>query len=207
MEDLELPTCEQLMAGIQAFEKNEKRGYMYYDALDRISDYWGTSTEMAYGVKMLLDGWPLAFYRCGYFNFSLLVECIQRNLELLDHFKQRSIRSLSNTDHNQINNLFNDLLDALRGGKRASPVAVAKSLHLLAPDFFPPWDTEIALGYGSWWAFSEFGALEYVPFCWKMKCIAASVADYECIRNPNPKRTPLKLIDEYNYSKFTKKWI
>jgi len=86
-------------------------------------------------------------------------------------------------------------------------VAVAKALHLLAPDFFPLWDTDIAITYGSWWAFSDFGALEYVPFCWKMKRLVEHLADCNCVRDAVPKRSPLKLIDEYNYSKFTKRWV
>jgi hypothetical protein len=86
-------------------------------------------------------------------------------------------------------------------------VAVAKTLHLFAPEFFPLWDTDIAIAYGSWWAFSEFGEMEYWPFCWKMKRIAAHVADCECVRTASPKRSTLKLIDEYNYSRFTKHWL
>lgn len=72
MDDLELPTCDQLKAGIEAFETNERRGYVYFDALRHISKHWGDPTEMARGIKMLLDVWHLAFYRFGNFDFSLL---------------------------------------------------------------------------------------------------------------------------------------
>ena len=207
MDSFEMPNCDRLKAGIEAFEKNERRGSVYFEALDHIFSNWGSPIEMSMGVKTLLDIWHLSFYRFGNFDLSLLIDCVAQNLNILNRFKDRSINSLSNTDEDEIKDLFNQFLDTLRGGNRRSPVAVAKSLHLLAPDFFPLWDTDIALGYGSWWVFSEFGASEYIPFCWKIKYVSERVTQCECVLNPNPKRSLLKLIDEYNYSRFTKGWI
>ncbi|MEW6377872.1 MAG: hypothetical protein AB1502_19035 [Thermodesulfobacteriota bacterium] len=203
----EIPNCDQLKGGIDAFARNECRGYVYFEALSHISENWGDPIEMARGIKILLDVWHLSFYRFGNFELSLLTKCVEHNLSLIDRFKQRNINSLSSSDEAEIKDMFNEFLDALRGGNRRSPVAVAKSLHLLAPNFFPLWDTEIAVNYGSWWVFSDFGALEYVPFCWKIKHVAENLEVCECVLNANPNRSLLKLIDEYNYSKFTKRWI
>ncbi len=207
MDDLEIPRCDQLQAGIKAYEANERRADVYFQAMSKISQQWGDASEMARGIKLLLDAWHQTFYRFGNFDFSLLVDCVTRNLGPINSFQPRSIDSLASTDENAIKQLFEDFLDALRGGNRRSPVAVAKSLHLLAPNFFPLWDTEIAIHYSSWWAFSMFGAMEYVPFCWKMKHVAQKLANCECILNSSPKRSALKLIDEFNYSAFTKRWI
>ncbi|MDH5363641.1 MAG: hypothetical protein OEW82_00530, partial [Dehalococcoidia bacterium] len=55
--------------------------------------------------------------------------------------------------------------------------------------------------YYCWWVYSDFGVLEYIPFCCKILEVAEEVKNCECVRNPNPNRSLLKLIDEYNYSR------
>lgn len=207
MTDGELPTCEQFEAGIKAYEANEKRAGAYYDALSRVSGGWGNASEMADGVKLLLDPWHQAFYRFGKFEIEALRACIGANLQSIEMFHTRSIATLDESDKDGIRHLFEAFLDALRGGKRRSPVAVAKTLHLFAPDFFPLWDTDIAIGYGSWWWLSDFGAVEYLPFCWKMKRLAERLGNCPCVGAAVPQRSILKLIDEYSYSRFTKRWV
>lgn len=207
MTDDQLPTCEQFEAGIRAYEANEMRAGAYYDALAGVSAGWGNAADMAKGVRLLLDSWHQAFYRFGQFEIEALTACIAANLLSLESFRARSIATLDQSDNDSIKQLFEAFLDALRGGKRRSPVAVAKTMHLCAVDFFPLWDTEIAIGYGSWWWLSDFGAAEYVPFCWKMKRLAEILRDCSCVGNAAPKRSVLKLIDEYSYSHFTKRWV
>lgn len=207
MKDLIIPTRKQLQEGIDAFNEKETRGYIYFLALDQINANWGSPSGMAQGIRVLLDAWHQAFYRFGKYEADLITDCVKNNLKSVDRFKARSIVELSEDEEHGIKDIFNSFLDALKGGKRRSPVAVAKTLHLLAPEYFPLWDTDIAIAYGSWWVFSEFGAMEYIPFCWKMKYIHRKVAKYRCVRQATPKRSVLKLVDEYNYSKYTKKWI
>lgn len=84
---------------------------------------------------------------------------------------------------------------------KRSPVSVSKALHLLAPDFFPLWDDRISRAYGCY--YTENPAQKYISFCKTAKIIADKVKDCS-IRSD---RTLIKLIDEYNYSKYTKKWI
>jgi hypothetical protein len=146
--ELEFPTEHQFAAGVRAFEVNERRGGVYFHARTLISDQWGDPSAMASGVKSLLDVWHLTFYRFGNFDIALLTDCIKKHLELLDHFRSRDIETLTRGDHEKVAKLFDEFLDALRGGKRRSPVAVAKALHLFAPTFFPLWDSDIAVAYG-----------------------------------------------------------
>ena len=143
----------------------------------------------------------------GGFDLSKLRACIATSLPTLNLYASRSIDTLAPPDNEHINELFGVFLDALQGGKRRSPVAVAKTLHLFGPDLFPLWDTEIAIGYGSWWWLADFAATEYLSFCSKMKRLAEHVNQCNCARNPVPKKSVLKLIDEYNYSRFTKGWV
>ncbi len=87
---------------------------------------------------------------------------------------------------------------------RKSPVAVAKALHLLAPNFFPLWDDRIAKAYGCY--YNNDPAEKYVQFMKLMKEFVENIKDYIDFSDYLNK-TLLKLIDEYNYSKYTKGWI
>jgi len=202
-----IPSCDQLTAGIDAFVRKENRGKVYFIALSHIRENWGHFPEMAIGIKILLDSWHRNFYRFGAFNLNLLSEYIAQNFQSIIHFNNRTLLSLSNQDEDEIQRLFNHFLDALKVRKSRSPVAASKALHLLAPDFYPLWDNYIALAYDSLWGDSAFGVFRYIEFCWKMIDVIEAVATCECTRNPFPKRSLLKLIDEYNYSKYTKGWI
>ena len=84
---------------------------------------------------------------------------------------------------------------------KKSPVSAAKALHLLAPKFFPLWDDKIARAYRC--NYDTNPAEKYVSFCKITKIIAEKVKDYDIQTD----RTLIKLVDEYNFSKYTKKWI
>ena len=84
---------------------------------------------------------------------------------------------------------------------RKSPVAVAKTLHLLAPDFFPLWDMEIAKKKG--YNYNKDPDEKYYNFCEDIRKIAEIVSSYPEL----PNKPLLKVIDEYNYSKYTQGWI
>ena len=82
-----------------------------------------------------------------------------------------------------------------------SPVAVAKALHLLAPKFFPLWDRRIARAYEC--CYDENPAEKYISFCKITRVTADEVKKYVSRSD----KTLMKLIDEYNYSKYTQRWI
>ncbi len=85
------------------------------------------------------------------------------------------------------------------GGKQGqkSPVAVAKALHLLAPHFFPLWDSKIARAYRCNYASNP--AEKYVAFSKMMQAIAERARSYT-----NESVKPLlKMIDEYNFVNFS----
>ncbi len=206
MTGLQIPDCDEFLRGVDAYERNEQRGYVYFQALNHIHQNWGNPEEMAQGIGLLLQSWHQGFYRFGNFDRNVLIECVENNLEIINKFRDRDIGSLSNNDEPEIKELFNQFLDALRGGNRRSPVAVAKSLNLLAPKLLPLWDSDIALAYGYVWGgiLTEFTDADYISFCWKMKEMVERIKG--CLPNPDD-RSLLKRIDEYNYSKYTKSWI
>jgi len=99
--------------------------------------------------------------------------------------------------------LDNTLWNSLESKKliKKSPVAVAKALHLLAPNFFPLWDAKIAWAYGC--RYNDRPEEKYVSFCKITNAMADKLKG--CISRPD--KTIIKLIDEYNYSKHTRNWI
>jgi len=202
----QIPDCDEFLRGVNEYERKEQRGYVYFQALNHIQQNWSNPEEMARGIGLLLQSWHQSFYRFGNYDCNLLIRCIERNFKIINKFKDRDISSLSNNYEPKIKELFNQFLDALRGGNRKSPVAVAKSLNLLAPKFLPLWDKSIARAYDYVWGgiLTELAATYYISFCWKMKEMAEKIKD--CLPNPDD-RSILKRIDEYNYSKYTKGWI
>jgi len=209
MKEIYIPTKEEFIKGIEEFEKHEKRDAMYKVATFLISHFWGKASDMADGLGVLLLTWNQAFYRYGNLEFNKLEECIKNNLEKLERFRNRDITTLSESDESDIKSIFTEFLESLRIASgnmegRKSPVAVAKALHLLAPNFFPLWDDRIAKAYGCY--YNNYPAEKYYQFMKLMKEFAEKVRGYIAPSNYQNK-TLLKLIDEFNYSKYTKGWI
>jgi len=203
---MDVPSREEFIRGQDEFKRHEKRDAMYNIATFLISHFWGKPSDMADSLGVLLLTWNQAFYRYGIFNFDKLEKCITDNLQQIGNFRNRSISSLSIKDEDNIKHIFNEFLKALQidTGKmkgRRSPVSVAKALHLLAPKFFPLWDDKIARAYGCYYGKNPAG--QYVYFCKITKYFAAKVKNY-IVRSD---KTLIKLIDEYNYSKYTQGWI
>jgi len=204
--NMNIPNREEFLKGFEEFEKHEKRDAMYKVATFLVSHFWGKPSDMADGLGVLLLTWNQAFYRYGIFDFDKLERCIAGNFQKIENFRNRDISTLSSSDEDDIRHLFNQFLEALQidSGKmqgRKSPTAVAKTLHLLAPNFFPLWDDKIARAYRCY--YNENPAEKYISFCKITKSIADRVKDY-FVRSD---KTLTKLIDEYNYSKYTQGWI
>jgi len=201
-----IPSREEFHSGLAEFGKREKRDAMYKVATFLVAHFWGRPSDMADGLGVLLLTWNQAFYRYGIFDFDRLETCIGGNMEKLQSFRNRDISSLSKSDEDDIRDLFNGLLEALKisSGRmvsRKSPVSVAKALHLLAPRFFPLWDDKIARAYKCYYGTKPDE--RYISFCKITKRVSETVREYVI----NRKKSLLKLIDEYNYSKHTKGWI
>ncbi len=199
---------EEIKAGSEAFSQHEKRDAMYKVATDILKQYWNDLEKMTNALGILLLTWNQAFYRYGSFDFDRLEECIKTKQEMINAFKNRDISSYSTNDDKSISDLFEHFYNALRiaEGKlkdRKSPVAVAKALHLLAPVYFPLWDDKIATAYKCY--YSEAPCERYIEFLVKMKELAANydLESYAKAKN----KSVLKIIDEFNYAKYTKKWI
>jgi hypothetical protein len=198
-----VPTREEFLQGIEAFNTREPRAAVYYEALDQLRQEWNKVKLMAAAIASLLTGWHMGFYRFGMFDCGRLEECLREQMPILDSLRGRGIQTLEASDETIIQDLFAAFLTALRGGKggvQKSPVATAKALHLLAPNFLPLWDNSIAFHYGHILMFQP----DYVSFCWEMKELAEKLMSFF---DPSDNATVLKRIDEFNYAAYAKLWI
>lgn len=199
--DFHIPDCKEFCRGYKIYNKRERRGPIYFEALTIVQQNWGNPILMAQGIQRLIRAWN-RFY--ANFDLNELSNCLNRNMTTLSNFRNRDISTLSDDDSETIRNLFIQFLDALKrtNDNRKSPVSVAKALSPIATHFFPLWDSNIAFAYRCFY-FAD-AVSSYIKFCHKMKLLSEKVR--HCVPNPDD-RSLLKRIDEYNYSKYTMHWI
>ena len=206
-------TVDDLEIGHEAFVKHEPRDPMYKVATFVVKKFWGRPGEMANGLGVLLLTWNSGFYRYGWLDFAALEACITENLSQLEIYRPRNLETLGKEDKSGIFAIFTDFLKGLRrpayrkSPKAFSPVSVAKALHVLAPEFFPLWDYEIAKTYGCYWHSSSRSPEKYWQFILKMNVLVTSLGDGLENLKASSDLSILKLIDEYNYSGYTKDWL
>jgi hypothetical protein len=205
---IDVPTDSEFRRGFRAFQAQEPRDAMYKTAEFLVRHFWGQPAPMANGLGVLLLTWNQAFYRYGPFDFEQLENCIASNQPALNSFRPRALLTSSPADDPAVRSLFRQFLDALKiceGIKKgvSSPVAVAKALHLLAPDFFPLWDARIAIAHRC--RYGSHPTESYIRFMRLMKGWAERLQGAVDVQQE--KKSLLKLIDEYNYARFTKDWV
>lgn len=150
-------------------------------------------------IAVLLQTWNKAYYRFHAFDQDHLRQ-IEKLISVyaneFHNFRCRAIETCSDSDCQQCMTLF-AAFEAILG-----PVGAAKTLHLMAPEFFPLWDRKIADAYRL--ALKKVG--DNAPRYWQFLMIAK----HQSIHLGGHRRlgrNPLKAIDEYNYCKFTLKCI
>lgn len=211
----EIPEESEFLDKCNKFQKDERRDLYYTVATAHVSDHLNDPVSMANGVALLLLNWNWDFYRFGQspepLDFEKLEKCIDKNCAIINSFRSRDLSTLSEKDEQSIKQLFDQFFEAtmLVSDKikdRKSSVSVAKALHVLAPTFFPLWDSSIAESYAKASGKKyESKSEEYIYFCKQIKYIYEHVKNYEGLKNDNKlsKKNLIKLIDEYNYSKYT----
>ena len=202
-----IPSREEFLRGIKEYERREQREAVYKIAALVVARFWGEHSLVADAVTALLVSWNQAFYRYGMFDIARLERSIRDNFEAIEDFRAKDISTLVHgEDKDWVQLLFYEFLEALQiaagsSGGRKSPVSASKALHLMAPTFFPIWDRKIAPAYGCAYASNPGDA--YWKFCRVTRDVAKATRGYTARTN----KTLVKLIDEYNYSKFAKGWI
>jgi hypothetical protein len=184
-----------------AFEANEPRGLFYRAATELVglALRGETSLTVAEALAVLLQTWNGAYYRYRKFDnahFASIEKLLLKQQGSLAGYRNRTIDNLDHRERTAVSDLFQEFESVL------GPVGAAKTLHLLAPRFFPLWDRAIAVAYDLRLGVAGSNGDRY--WCFMLITQRQSLdlrrQDPDC---PNP----LKSIDEYNYCKYTKGWL
>lgn len=196
------PSKEDLQKARNAFLKNEPRNLFYQVATELIelTIKRKTKISLSEALAILLQTWNIAYYRFRSFDekhFNKIDYLIEKYAsEIITEFRRRSILSFCEKDKGKICKNFNAFEKVL------GPVGTAKSLHLLAPDFFPLWDRKIAKEYGFSLGSKGANTDKYYNFMGIVR------NQYKKLKALLPQENNLlKSIDEYNYCHYTKHWI
>ena len=202
----------ELRRGVVAYRTQEGRDVIYRVARKLVEDAWPNPVDVADGLGVLLSIWNNSFYRYGPFSYDDLEDCIDSNAATLNKFRQKAlVRSCIDDDYDQLGELLESFSRALvampkkkKNKPRRTPVGVAKALHLIAPLYFPLWDNKIANALGCSYLHEPIEA--YLRFMRQTKAEAVPLYKSKFVKRYG-KDGVLKLLDEYNYARYTKEWI
>jgi hypothetical protein len=217
-------TYADLVSGCRAYHQNESRDSIYVVSRRLIKPSWDVTPDLVDALAVLLLNWNQAFYRYGAPDWLALERTIDSNRRVLKSLRKRTIFTFNEkVDSENLTLLFNEFLEALKNSKGRTPVGTVKALHLLVPDFFPLWDGEIARAYKCKWAKPSESVRDYLRFMSRTKDILLGLASAFGIKEGDPTdafsrmcepcpvartwNTPLKMLDEFNYAKYSKKWL
>jgi hypothetical protein len=198
--ELPTPTIQEIEVAHRAFEGSEPRDLFYRAATELMSLALRgeTSLSVTEALAVLLQTWNRAFYRFTPFDsqhFADLERVVTTNQRALATLRERSIERFSSEDSATVERLFGNFEKVL------GPVGAAKALHLLAPQFFPLWDRAIAKAYTLALRKRGKNAERYRQF------MVITKRQYEALaREHSTRQNLLKLLDEYNYTHYTKHW-
>jgi hypothetical protein len=141
------PSIADIRAAQRMFRKHEPRDLFYRAATElvKFASQRRAKLTLAEALSVLLQTWNQVHYRFHPFNqahFSAIDSLLRRHLYGVRRFRGRTISSLVETDRERVVSSFTKFEHVL------GAVGAAKSLHLLAPRFFPLWDRKIAQRYG-----------------------------------------------------------
>lgn len=192
--DAVVPTLEELEVARADYESREPRDLFYRAATEFVdlAVCGSTSLSLAEALAVLLRTWNSAYYRFHQRfdaeHFADIAELISRHEESLLALRRRSIESLTDADEGEVERLFMAFEGVL------GAVGAAKALHLLAPRFFPLWDTAIAGRYRLPMKPQGLNADNYRRFMSIVKEQCSRLGGEDAIG-----RNPLKALDEFNY--------
>jgi hypothetical protein len=197
------PQPDELAAAHKAFEASEPRDLFYKAATELIElALQGHTTKLTLveAIAVLLQTWNRGYYqyheKFDAQHFAAIERVEGQYHERLMRFRPRAIESFSRQDEDMVREIF-DSLERVLG-----PVGAAKCLHLLAPQFFPLWDRAIAAAYGLALRKKGENADRYCCF------VQIAQRQHRELEGRLPDGSnPLKVLDEYNYCRFTKGWI
>lgn len=211
--EVHMPTIAEIHIARTIYQ-NEYPGDIYYVAalgLVNSSVNRDDAKGIAVGLAVLLLNWNSEYYFRWHPNLLKdrytsqehlfdIERVVTKCLQVCKDYRKLNIINLSSSEHErdlkEVFEVFRQIL---------GPVGAAKSMHLLAPLFFPLWDNSIAKnGYGIDLVNSSAQAKAnlYCRFMNKVKMQCAGLDTEKSIAN-----SLLKAIDEYNFITYTRQLI
>jgi hypothetical protein len=192
---------EQINCANKVFLEKEPRDLFYRVATHLVEEAFSNQNRLslAEALSVLLQTWNQSFYRFHPFSNRNLADIellLVEHKNEIEQYRIRNISSLKDSEEGEIVSIFQSF-EAVLG-----PVGAAKTLHLLAPEFFPIWDRTIAVAYNHPLSEAGTNGKKYFEFAKDVKDQIPSIAE----SLPNGV-TAIKAIDEYNYCHFSKGWI
>ena len=164
-------------------------------------------------MGVVVENWNKRYYIGSHPDYERLEEVLSAHRQTLTTLTLRSIAGYNaQVDGTEVESLYRDLMLPLsvrrQGRKTRAHVSTAKALHVLAPSFFPPWDQNIADAWGCYWHDPKSSPSLYVRFMGKVRQVLQSIAPWNELEAglkalPSHMGGVLKLLDEWNYTKFS----
>lgn len=196
-------TLQELEERCQAYEGDEG-GYDRYYAPSCSLVSFGIQNKrwdcICGGTSLLVYAWNAPFYRKP-FDYASLEASLRTYWDSLMAFRERLLSPLDSNDQLEIERIFNALTSALSSGRTRAQVSAAKALHVIAPNFFPIWDSSIAYDEYSC-PYDEEPRLAYVVFCERIRERVLSLqAQWDSLGADHwlRRKSLLKRIDEFNF--------
>ncbi len=193
-------TLADLNTAHDAYQEIEPRG-LFYKAARELVDLaiqGRTALTVAETLGVLLQTWNKNAFRFKKKNFDARyideIQSLLRRHEMpLAAYRKQKIEELDEGVRANVVSMFEEFEEVL------GPVGSAKALHLLAPELFPLWDRAIAIKCGVRLGHAGTNGDRYWRFM--------EHARDQCteLRREGATGTLLKLIDEYNYCRYTRK--
>lgn len=212
-ENIFKPNWKEVIKNSQEFYKVAKRDVAYRVGQKIIGESWNDSSPFTIteGVLTFILIWNMEAYGRGkYPKYENIESFIQENKPVLNKLRKRVLLSFNEDDEAIVRDLYEKLLEAGRYGKKKTKVGTAKALHILAPKFFPIWDSKIIKAF-------KVGK-DYIKFMKKIKNIVNHIIEgyfnefnvskeeaikriiESCSEYSRYRKTLPKIIDEYYYS-------
>lgn len=177
---------EEFNENLKKFDELENRGSYYPMFLNMIEK--GFETE---AFLFILSTWNFATFRYAMKDFDLnqFKSVVDDLKPYFEKFREESIENINFDDYEkEIKYIFRKLSKI----KGIQYTGASKLMHLTTPEVFVMWDAYIRKA----WGFKKGEADDYFDFLKKMQEEFKGIGKIK-------KRTLAKLIDEYNYVKFT----
>ena len=207
---------EKLIRADRLFYEGEQRAFNYDGYLSQKDwDCWFKPNLAPFEIKKLFNfikSWD-RFFRG---DPELFKETYPQILEIIEKLKKEKIENSKFTEDmkKDVRDVF-DLVANCAKDNRYESTDASKILHTILPDFFVMWDKEIkdnlvgGGGNGAVYAFRFLPQMqseinEAITKCMEERFMKREDA-IDFIRTKTNNKTLAKLIDEYNYMKYTKK--